>query len=179
MSSQNQVLTAHIVVNFQSAAANANVVAEIDDRVDGYNGGKTTFYPGDTPFMLLFIPDGYVVDQVLSSAGSVAYVEDSKKFIDTYLTYANEDQASLSYPFGDSWTYVWLGNNAGVISLPDQYTAKLPTRNFNTATKKLEPEYRIGVARVTYNSKCKVYKLYNVPLVVGQVIVFFVVKPAS
>ena len=172
----NSLLTAHLVVQFSDAADSVSVVAEIDDRDDGYNLGRTTFYAGDSVYLLLFIPEGYVVDTVLSSAGAVAYVEDSTKTIETYVPYANEDTASLTYPVGSGFNYAWLGSSLGVISTPDQFTAKLPARGYDTATKKPVPEYRIGVAYVSYLSACKVYKLYSVPSGCTQVMVFFVVK---
>lgn len=176
MASNNNLLTAHIVVQFAEADANVSVVAEIDDRENGYNLGKTTFYFGDTPHILLFIPDGYYVDQVLTSAGAVAFVADDSKTIETYLAYPNEDSASLSYPVDSALSYTWLGQNHGVISTPDQFTAKLPTRAIDPSTKKPIPEYRIGVASASYVSECKVYKLYNVPAGIAQVMVYFVVK---
>lgn len=176
MASNNNLLTAHIVVQFAEADANVNVVAEIDDRENGYNLGKTTFYFGDTPHILLFIPNGYYVDQVLTSAGAIAFVADDNKEIETYLAYPNEDQASLSYPMSSGWGYSWLGNNLGIISNPDQFTAKLAARPFDPVTKKPIPEYRIGVAYASYVSACKVYKLYSVPAGISQVMVYFIVK---
>ena len=178
MASNNSLLTAHIVVQFADDSANVSVVAEVDDREDGFNAGKTTFYHGDTPHVLLFIPAGYVVDQVLTSAGAVVFVTDSTKFVENYLAFANEDAVSVSYPISASFAYSWLGSSLGVISVADQFTAKLPARGFNTVTKKPIPEYRVGVAYATYNSACKVYKLYNVPPSVSQVMIFFVVKKA-
>ncbi len=176
MASTNSLLTAHIVVQFADDTANVSVVAEVDDREDGYNAGKTSFYHGDTPYILLFIPTGYVVDQVLTSAGAVTYIDESEKFIENYLAFANEDSVSVSYPISSEWTYSWLGSSLGVISPADQFTAKLPSRGFDTVTKKPVPEYRVGVAYATYKSACKVYKLYNVPPTVSQVMIFFVVK---
>ena len=175
----NSLLTAHLVVQFSDATDNASVVAEVDDREDGYNFGRTTFYAGDNVFLLLFIPEGYKVDKVLTSAGTISYVEDNTKAIDTYVPYANEDSASLSYPVGSAFTYAWLGASLGVLSNPDQFTAKLPARGYDTVTKKAIPEYRVGVARVWYLSNCKVYKLYGVPSNCLQVMVFFVVKKST
>lgn len=175
----NSLLTAHLVVQFSDAADAASVVAEVDDREDGYNFGKTTFYAGDNVYLLLFIPDGYEVDKVLTSAGTIAYVEDSTKNIEAYLPYANEDSASLSYPVDSGFAYTWLGTSLGVISNPDQFTAKLPARGYDTVTKKANPEYRVGVAYVTYKSACKVYKLYSVPANCLQVMVYFVVKKST
>lgn len=176
MASNNNLLTAHLVVQFADADANVNVVAEIDDREDGYNLGKTTFYFGDTPHILLFIPTGYYVDQVITSAGAVAFVADNTKSIETYLAFPNEDTASLSYPVSSGWSYSWLGSALGVLSNPDQFTAKLPARAFDPVTKKPIPEYRVGVAKASYVSDCKVYKLYSVPAGIAQVMVYFVVK---
>lgn len=172
----NNLLTAHIVVQFSDADSNVSVVAEVDDREDGFNAGKTTFYPGDNPHILLFIPTGYEVAEVLCSAGAVQYVIDSTKDIESYVAYPNEDSQSLSYPVSRNFTYSWLGNNCGPVTNPDQFTAKLPARGFDPVSKKPIPEYRLGVAYVTYVSNCKVYKLYNVPAGCSQVIVFFVVK---
>lgn len=172
----NSLLTAHLVVQFSDASSNVSVVAEVDDRPDGYNIGRTTFYVGDSVHLLLFIPDGYEVDQVLSSAGSVAYVADSEKAIESFLSFPNEDAASLSYPVSSGFGYTWLGQSHGVISTPDQFTAKLPPRGFDPVKKVPVPEYRVGVAKATYASACKVYKLYGVPANVSQVMVFFVVK---
>lgn len=172
----NSLLTAHLVVQFSDASTNVSVVAEVDDREGGFNLGKTTFYPGDTPYILLFIPEGYEVDQVICSAGNVSYVVDSTKDIETYLAFPNEDSQSLTYPVSSLFTYAWLGTNCGMITNPDQFTAKLPARGFDTATKKAVPEYRVGVAYAAYVSDCRVYKLYNVPANVSQVIVYFVVK---
>lgn len=175
----NSLLTAHLVVQFSDAESNASVVAEVDDREGGYNAGKTTFYPGDSVYILLFIPNGYVVDQVLTSAGTVALVDTGYKFIESYVPYANEDSSSLSYPVSSNFTYAWLGNNLGAITNPDQFTAKLPARGFDTATKKPIPEYRVGVAYVTYRSNYKVYRLQSVPALCLQVMVYFIVKKAT
>ncbi len=175
----NSLLTAHLVVQFSDASTNVSIVAEADDRDDGYNAGRTTFYAGASVYLLLFIPNGYVVDRVLTSAGTVSYVADSTKAIEAYVPYANEDSASLSYPVSSTFRYTWLGTSLGAISNPDQFTAKLPARGFDTVTKKAIPEYRVGVAYVTYVSNCKVYKLYGVPANCTQVMVFFVVKKST
>lgn len=178
MASNNSLLTAHIVVQFADDSSNVSVVAEVDDREDGYNAGKTSFYHGDTPYLLLFIPTGYVVDQVLVSAGAISFEADSVKAIESYLAFANEDSVSVSYPITSNWAYTWLGASLGIVSPADQFTAKLPSRGFDATTKKPVPEYRVGVAYATYSSACKVYKLYNVPPSVSQVMIFFVVKKA-
>ncbi len=176
MATTNSLLTAHIVVQFADAESNVSVVAEVDDREDGFNVGKTSFYSGDTPHLLLFVPAGYEVLSVMTSAGAVSFVTDTFKDIDTFLAFANEDSVSMSYPISGAWAYTWLGASLGVLTASDQFTAKLPARGFDAGTKKPIPEYRVGVAQATYTSDCKVYKLFNVPPLVSQVMVFFVVK---
>ena len=176
MASTNSLLTAHIVVQFSDESDSVSVVAEVDDREDGYNAGKTTFYHGDTPFILLFIPAGYEVENVFCSAGAVSFTADTYKEIENYLAFANEDSVSVSYPISSNWAYAWLGTSLGVVSVANQFTAKLPSRGFDSVLKKPIPEYRVGIARATYRSDCKVYKLYNVPPLVSQVMIFFVVR---
>jgi hypothetical protein len=176
MASTNSLLTAHIVVQFADTSANVSIVAEVDDREDGYNAGKTSFYHGDTPHLLLFLPSGYEVDQVIPSAGTVSFIADDVKEVEGYLSFPNEDTASVSYPITSDWTYAWLGTSLGAISVADQFTASLPPRGFDTVNKKPIPEYRVGIASSYYKSACKVYKLSSVPPTVTQVMVFFVVK---
>jgi hypothetical protein len=66
------MLTTHIVVQFADSSDTVNAQVEVDDREFGFNGGKTTFYPGDSPALLLFMPSGYIVDSVYTSAGTVS-----------------------------------------------------------------------------------------------------------
>lgn len=169
-------LTAHLVVQFADPNLTANVVLEIDDREAGYNNGKTTFYPGDQPVMLLFLPDGYAVDTIVTSAGAIDYVAEDTKEVEGYYPFANEDTASLTYPYGSGWTYAWLGTNAGALALNGQYEIKLPSRPIDPVTRALVPPYRVGVAYGTYTSNCKVYRLHSVPLGVSQVVAYFIVK---
>jgi len=169
-------ITAHLVVQFADEADNVNAVLEIDDRDSGYNAGKTTFYPGDQPAMLLFIPTGYVVDTIVTSAGIVSLIGDTVKEIEDNFVFANEDTASLSYPYSSDFSYYWLGTSAGSLSVNGQFELKLPARPIDPVSSLPVPPYRVGVAHVNYYANAKAYRLSAVPTTVNQVIVYFVLR---
>lgn len=171
------LITAHLVVQFSDAADNLNAVLEIDDRDNGYNAGKTTFYPGDQPAMLLFMPTGYVVDTIVTSAGNVTLIGDTTKLIESDYVFANEDTSSLTYPHSSGFSYYWMGVDAGALSVSNQFEVKLPTRPIDPVSNLPVPPYRVGVARATYTSDAKAYRLSAVPTNVTQVIVYFVLRP--
>lgn len=123
------------VVSFGKAASELglHLSAEIDDRDDGYNLGDTDFDPGDTAYFLVYKYSGLTLLAPIASAGSVAYRDDKGNANVTvnitkteYLTYANEDSASLSVPAKSITSRTWLGANLGTTSLQaDEVTLKL------------------------------------------------------
>lgn len=178
MPATSNTITAHLVVQFAEEDNNVSAQVEIDDREYGFNGGKTTFYPGDSPAMLLFVPTGYVVDSIYTSAGAVSFIADTVKQIEQDFVFANEDTASLSYPMSANFAYTWLGNGIGALGVLNEFTVKLPTRPVDSTTHLPVPQYRVGIARATYDSNAKAYRLSSVPISVSQVIVYFVLKKA-
>lgn len=172
------ILTTHIVVQFADSSDTANAQVEVDDREFGYNGGKTTFYPGDSPALLLFMPTGYVVDSIYTSAGSVSLIGDTTKTIEQDFVFANEDTASLTYPMSANFAYAWMGTGIGALGVSNEYELKLPARPLDVVTHLPIPPYRVGIARASYESNAKAYRLSSVPISVAQVIVYFVLRKA-
>jgi hypothetical protein len=169
------MLTTHIVVQFADSSDTVNAQVEVDDREFGFNGGKTTFYPGDSPALLLFMPSGYIVDSVYTSAGTVSLLGDTTKVIEGDYVFANEDTASLSYPYTANLVYSWMGTGLGALGV-SEYELRLPARPVDPVTHLPVPPYRVGIARATYESNAKAYRLSAVPLNVSQVIVYFVLR---
>ncbi len=173
----NTLLTAHIVVDFEGgSASDIGLVVEVDDREDGYNAGRTSFFPGQDAYLLAFVPTGYYIDATYISAGVLSLVGSDTKEVEDFVEFPNTDDASLSYPATSGFTYSWLGSNLGLVTLASQKTVTLPARTFNTVTKKFVPEYRVGVAKLNYNAACSVYKVSGVPTTVSRVLAFFVAK---
>jgi hypothetical protein len=169
------LLTTHIVVQFADSSDTVNAQVEIDDREFGFNGGKTTFYPGDSPALLLFMPSGYIVDSVYSSAGTVSLIGDTTKVVEGDYVFANEDTASLSYPYAANLVYSWMGTNLGALGV-SEYELRLPARPVDPVTHLPVPPYRVGISHATYDSNAKAYRLSAVPLSVSQVVVYFVLR---
>lgn len=170
------VLSAHIVVEFGDADA-SNFIVEVDDREGGYNNGKTSFFPGQAAHLLVFTPPGYVIDQALVTAGSLTLIKSNEvKAVQEYIEFPNVDDGSVNYPINNSFSYRWLSaSNIGTLSVASPYKVTLPSRSVD-ASGNLVPKYRIGVAQVSYNSICAVYKVYGVPSNIEKVMAFFVAR---
>lgn len=144
-------VTATLVVNF-ARKGEAMLIAEIDDRESGFNGGITQFSPGDSPAYLLFKTDDVVIDtQEFSAPGVSAVSLGTGLFVvEEDLQFVKEREASLSKPFRSGLTYKWLGNNLGAPQVIDQ-------------TKVRVPSVGLGVLRVSYRAEYRAYRLSGVP----------------
>lgn len=167
------VITAHIVVPFASDE-DVNVVVEIDDREDGLNQGKTTFAPGQDAYILAFLPDGWSIASVTVTAGTIGYVKGDSKAVEQYLEFPNTDDSTLSYPFSNTFQYTWLGAAPGILTLVNQFRVVLPPRTQDPLSGAFDPEYRIGIAKINYNSVCQVWRVSGVPTNIDRVMAFFV-----
>lgn len=172
----NRLLTAHIVVEFSEGDGGEGAFVEVDDRPDGFNGGNTSFSPGQPVYLLLFKPTGYSVLYREASSGSLSKVADGTKLVEETMPFPNEDGASLRYPMKQDFSYVWLGNALGTISVTGEYSVALPARPIDPGTQKPIPEYRVGIARANYRSGCEVWKLEGHASQAEQVMCFFVLK---
>lgn len=167
-------ITAHLVVEFNAAGDTPNVIVEIDGRENGYNHGKTTFIPGEEAYILLYVPAGWSCVYTASSAGALTYVEDATIDIEDFLTFVDDDTATLQYPVSNVPSFAWLGNSLGTVSVANG-VCSLPARSYSSLTQEYTPAHRVGIAKVDYQSTARVYRLSSVPVSILKVAAMFVV----
>lgn len=170
------VITAHLVVEFAEGDGSISAFVEVDDREFGFNGGVTRFLPGQPAYLLLFKPTGYSTIYAASSAGELVKHTDSVKAVEEYVTFPNQDSATVRYPINADFSYQWLGVNPGQLSRSGEFSVGLPARPLNPANSEPNPKYRIGVARLAYTANCEVWRLQDVDSAISQVLCFFVIK---
>lgn len=122
--------------------ASSHLSAEIDSRDDGRNGGVTQFEPTDKVYFHVFKSDNITSLQTYASAfsaGMTGEVDSITK--EDVLVFAGTREASISVPVESGFTYKWLGNNLGTITV--------------SGTKAIASDggpNKVGVAKVSYNA---------------------------
>ena len=48
-----EIVTASLTINFDAGKGSNQFLVEVDDRENGPNGGRSSFNPGDTVYLLL------------------------------------------------------------------------------------------------------------------------------
>jgi hypothetical protein len=94
-------VTTSIVINFSSTTGSI-LKAEIDDRTiaeGGYNGGSTSFAPGDEPTFLLYKSSNVTVGTKLVSEGYLSTLSNPSVRKVEQLQFANVKSAELAYPY--------------------------------------------------------------------------------
>jgi len=134
----NQITTS-IVVQFSTGGSSGILTAEIDSRADGYNKGKTSFVPGDSPAFLIFKSSDVEIISIEASAGSIGNLVSGTLEVSELLQFANVDEATLQKPITGGLTYKWLGNNLGVPVMVGDVKVRIPTKG-------------VGILKVDYNS---------------------------
>ncbi len=152
------IITANLNVSFSSGSASGGIlVAEIDGREDGFNGGDTSFAPGDNVYYLTYRGPDVTIDSQHWSQGNfsaegqttIEVTEDLEFFGKTDL------EQSVRYPIIDgSLSGLWLGQSAGNVVASGPNTLKV-----NTPTT--PAPYFAGVYRATYSTKADVFRLSN------------------
>lgn len=138
-------VTTSIVVQF-SQGASGQLSAEIDSRPEGHNSGKTSFAPGETAHFLVFKSDDVTIDQLIASYGAVSYLgEEDFDVEDEWLQFADTNEANLSKPYASGFSFQWYGTNLGTLT---------PVGNKVTC-----PTKGVGMAKVSYTARCRVYAL--------------------
>ena len=154
-----RAITATLVVNFgqQAGARTDGLVAEIDNRPDGLNAGRTAFSPGDEVFILLYKTSNITLNAAISSAGILTRRADlSPVFIEKEqdLQFVDRIEQSLSYPIpvDVAGSGVWLGNDLGFVTQRTEIVLGIP-----------QPvsEHWAGVYRHTHIAQADVYHLTN------------------
>lgn len=147
-------VTASIVVQFTSEGAAGLLNAEIDSREDGFNAGKTSFQPGDSPAFLIFKSSDVNIVSIEPSAGNIASLASGLLDVEEFLTFANKTEANLSKPISGALTAKWLGNNLGVPQVVGDNLVRVPTQG-------------VGVLKVSYKAPFLARRLSGLPSVLN------------
>jgi len=142
------VITTSLVVQFGSEGdAQYHLSAEIDSREDGFNGGETSFIPGDSPIFLVYKSDELSLTLESSTGGTQSYASGTIEQ-EEWLIFANEKTRSLNKPPAGNVTLKYYAGVNGASVVGDQIT--LPTKG-------------LAVYRATYDAKFLAYKMTNIP----------------
>lgn len=124
------------------------VSAEIDSREDGLNAGKTSFAPGDSVYILVYLSSDVKITGADCSAGTVSATGSTTVTLTQELTFENIKTASLDIPAsGPITTTTWFGRSLGSISVgADKTTCTASSAG-------------VAVAEVTYTALAQIYRL--------------------
>jgi hypothetical protein len=131
--------------------------AEVDARPQGLNGGKTSFSPGETVYILVYKSDNVSITETICSAGSLSTQGTATVTVTDELMFEETDAASLSVPARAGIdTSVWYGRSLGTLTLQsDKVTVKSAVKG-------------VGVAKVTYEAQAQVYALASPAALNGE-----------
>lgn len=163
-------ITTSIVVQFTKGDSGGAFTVEVDDRSatdGGLNGGKTSFLPGDTVYLLAYKTTSVIVDAAVASLGSLVKTGTATIVKNEDITFAGETTANLRYPVSSGFSYEWIGNSLGVLSLADQTQVQVPAPPAGA--------YAVGVARCTYTAQADIYRLSHSALAYSDysIVAFF------
>lgn len=150
-------ITATLVVQFGGSGdgeVDGSIKAEIDQRPDGLNAGKTQFGHDDQVGFLVFLNNA-VVDDILTTAdavgASISPAGAGLVDIEEAVTFDESAEAELGYPYASGLSVEWLGNSGGTITATiGKTTITIPAAVF-------------AMAKVSYRAPCRFYRLGNVP----------------
>jgi hypothetical protein len=142
-------VTASLVVQFRNEAAGV-LQAEIDARPAGYNKGRTSFVPGDSPAFLVYKSFNVTIDSVEVSAGNLATLAPVLVDVEEIITFAKADEATLQKPYFSGMTGKWLGNNLGSLTLVG-----------DTKIRIADPG--VGVLKLSYKTRALAYRMAGLP----------------
>jgi len=127
------------------ASASGHLSAEIDNRPEGLNQGKTAFQPGDTAWFLVHASRNVTVERPLASAGSILNATVGTVIRTDDIFFENSSTATLPVPADSLQRVTWFGHPLGALTLgPDQLTV--------TAA-----QAGVAVARVVYATSPKAF----------------------
>ena len=145
----SEIVTASLTINFDAGKGSSQFSVEVDDRENGPNGGRTSFQPGDTVYLLLYASDNveqirsFVTSGSLSQGGSVIVQKEE------IITFAKEREASARYPVvSGSATYEWYGPAPSSISVSNG--------------KFIAPADTFAIGKAKYRSQATQYTLSGV-----------------
>lgn len=137
--------------------ASGHLSAEVDARPGGLNGGRTSFSPGETVYILVYKSDNVRITETICSAGSLSAQGTATVTITDELMFEDTDTASLSVPARAGLaSSAWYGRDLGGLTLQsDKTTVKSATKG-------------VGVAKATYEALAQVYALASPATLNGE-----------
>lgn len=128
--------------------ASGHLSAEVDTRPNGLNGGKSSFSPGETVYVLVFKTDNVVISETICSAGSLSAQSTTLVPRTEEVMFEDSDTATLSVPVHGALTgTTWYGRALGALTVQaDRITVKAAVKG-------------VGVAKVTYQALAHLYAL--------------------
>ncbi len=128
--------------------ASGHLSAEVDTRPNGLNGGRSSFNPGETVYVLVYKTDNVTVAETHCSAGSLSAQGTTLVTLSDELMFEDAETASLRVPVhGALSTTVWYGRALGALTVQaDRTTVKAAVKG-------------VGVAKVTYPALAHIYAL--------------------
>lgn len=149
------VVTATVTVAFTNPEGDGELTAEVDNREDGPNEGKTSFAPGDDVYLLIrksknLTVEGYSTLGSVQLVGPVEGMEERETVV-----FARTRTAELSKTPSGGVDFKWLGTPPGTP------VVKGKTVNLTGAYDKKNPP--IGIAIATYQSAGESWRLTGIP----------------
>ncbi len=126
--------------NPDGSNANGHLSAEIDTRSNGLNGGRSSFSPGETAYILVYKTDNVTISETICSAGSLTAQGTTTVTVDEELMFEDSDSASLGKPTKSALTNtLWYGRNLGALTLQsDKVSVKASSKGVGVAKVNVE-----------------------------------------
>lgn len=137
--------------------ASGHLSAEVDTRPSGMNGGRSSFSPGETVYILVYKTDNVSITDTICSAGSLSAQGTTVVTVSEELMFEDADTATLGKPSRSSLSQsVWYGRSLGALTLQsDKVTVKASSKG-------------VGVAKVSYDALALVYALSSPATLNGE-----------
>ena len=143
--------------NPDGSGSDGHLSAEVDTRPDGLNGGRSSFSPGETAYILVYKSDNVSITDTICSAGSLSAQGNAVVTVTEELMFEDADTATLGKPAHSSLSQsVWYGRSLGGLTLQsDKVTVKASSKG-------------VAVAKVTYDALALVYTLSSPSTLNGE-----------
>lgn len=142
--------------NPDGSGAEGHLSAEVDSRPDGMNGGRSSFSPGETVYLLVYKTDNVNITDTICSAGSLSSNGTANVTVTEEVMFEDSDTATLPKPASGAVSSVWQGRSLGSLTLQsDKLTVKAGAKG-------------VAVAKVTYIAQAQVYALSSPSSINGE-----------
>lgn len=143
--------------NPDGSGAQGYLSAEVDTRANGLNGGRSSFSPGETAYILVYKSNNVNITETIVSAGSLSAQGTAVVTVTEELMFEDSDTATLGKPARSAISQTtWFGRSLGGLTLQsDMVTVKASAKG-------------VAVASVNYDALAQVYALKSPASINGQ-----------